>query len=57
MTLTENSTINETYGWVASSNGRVATTDYLKNYTINAYTGTGDLDSLYVQIECTVASD
>ncbi|MBR3697728.1 MAG: thioester domain-containing protein [Clostridia bacterium] len=52
--LTENSSINEIYKWTASEDGRVVTTDYLKNSTIEAYTGTGNLNSLYVQIECTV---
>ena len=57
MTLATNSTINTTYGWVASEDGRSATTEYMKDSTINAYTGSGNLDSLYVQIECTISSD
>ena len=57
MTFTENSEINRTYGWVASEDGRSATTDYLKDSTIEAYTGTDTIDSLYVQIECTINSN
>ena len=49
--------INDTYKWVPSDDGRSAKTDYLKDSTINAYSGSGSLDSLYVQIECTIASD
>lgn len=55
MTLATNSSINETYGWKASEDGRVATTEYLKDSDIEAYFGEGDLDSLYVQIECKIS--
>ena len=57
MTLAKNSTINTTYGWQVSEDGRIATTEYLKNTNIEAYTGSGDLHSAYVQIECTIASN
>lgn len=57
MTLAENSSINRVYGWTSSEDGRVATTEYLKDSVINAYSGSGDLESLYVQIECKIADD
>ena len=52
--LAENSTINTTYGWVSGSNNKV-TTDYLKNRTITALSGT-TLDYEDVQIECEVTA-
>lgn len=57
MTLAENSNINKIYGWTASSDGRVATTEYLSDSVIDAYAGSGELESLYVQIECKIADD
>ena len=35
--------------------GRIAKTTYLDGSNIEAYSGTGELDSLYVQIECKVS--
>ena len=57
MTLATNSTINDTYGWVASTDGRSATTTYLANKTIEAYEGGSTLHSELVKIECTISSD
>ena len=57
MTLAENSNINKVYGWTASDDGRVATTEYLKDSVIEGYSGSGELESLYVQIECKIADD
>jgi len=55
LTLAENSSINTTYGWTASEDGRVAKTEYLKDSNIEKYSGTGEMNSLYVQIECKVS--
>ena len=52
--LAENSTINTTYGWKAGENNSV-TTDYLKDRTISALSGT-TLDYEDVQIECEVTA-
>lgn len=57
MTLATNSTINDTYGWTATADRKGVKTTYLATKSIDAYSGTGNLDSEYVQIECTVASD
>ena len=53
----EESTINSTYGWETSEDGRIAKTTALKDETIRAYAGTGNLDSKFVQIECMVSAD
>lgn len=55
LTLAEGSSINTTYGWTVSEDGRIAKTTYLDGSNIEAYSGTGELDSLYVQIECKVS--
>ncbi len=55
LTLTPNSTINSTYGWTASADGRTVTTAYLAGQTINKLTNT-TLDSKVVKIECTVTA-
>ena len=49
------STINATYGWTVSADGRTVTTNYLaaENKKINAFNGT-NLDYEDVQIECEV---
>lgn len=57
MTLTANSAINTRYGWTATADGKGVKTTALSSETINAYSGTGNLDSKYVQIELTVAAD
>ena len=57
MTLAENSSINETYGWRASEDGRVVTTEFLKDEIIRAYDGEGVPESLYVQIECKISEN
>ena len=57
MTLTENSNINSVYGWTTSVDGRVVTTTYLRDTNISAYDGKGELESAYVQIECTIAEN
>ena len=53
------SAINTAYGWEVDSTGRVVTTDYLKNRTLNAFdkapaSGTYSIDYADVQIECEV---
>ncbi len=46
------STINNQYGWTATDNGRIVTTEYLKDRKIDAYTGGDELDYEDIQIEC-----
>lgn len=52
---TAESTINSTYGWTVSEDGKTVTTNYLaaENKKINAFNGTA-LDYEDVQIECEV---
>ncbi len=50
----EESEINDKYGWTA--NGRVITTEYLKDTVIHAFDGGDDLDYKDVEIECRIKS-
>ncbi len=56
LTLTPNSSINNTYGWTASADGRTVKTTHLAEQTINKLTNT-TIDSKLVRIECTVTAD
>ena len=57
LTLTPNSTINSTYGWEASANGRILTTTYTAGKSIDPYApqNGNNLDSEYVQLQCTIS--
>ncbi len=58
LTLTKNSETNTKYKWTESANGRVVTTDYLKNAKIPAYNSeTNTITSAAVKIECTITGD
>ena len=58
LTLTENSEINNRYGWTESANKRVASTTILSNVTIPAFNVEENIiTSTSVQIECTISKD
>ena len=59
LTLTPNSTINTTYGWTASANGRIVRTTYTAGKMIDAYKAAmgNNLDSEFVQLQCTVGGN
>ncbi len=59
LTLTPNSTINTTYGWTASSNGRIVRTTYTAGKMIDPYKAQmgNNLDSEFVQLQCTVGNN
>lgn len=56
LTLTENSTINDKYGWTKSANGRVISTTATANVTIPAFNKEENvITSTFVQVECTIS--
>ena len=57
LTYVTDSTINETYGWSISEDGRIVTTTYLADKELTAFDGTTTLDYEDIQIECIVSED
>ena len=58
LTLTENSEINNRYGWTTSANGRVISTTALANVVLPAFNVEENIiTSSYVQVECTVSGN
>ena len=58
LVLTENSEINNRYGWTNSANGRVISTTALANIVLPAFNIEENvITSTYVQVECTITGE